>query len=261
MVISKYFFLTIWLMVMSIGSVLSKDLTLYTSSSIPPYVIAESDNGIAVDIVRAAFALKGYKVQFLVAPNRRVEKQLTEGKADGAFNLPQKRIVNVFYSQPVLYYDDLAVSLASSHLQIDKLEDLAGKRIIGFQNAPKFIGEKFAEIVLNNLAYSEVGDQELQVRMLYAGDRTDVIVLDRNIFYIISTSKKIHRIRPDRMCSIQFFRGYRFMLHLLMPLSETILIRDWKRLNRAANIKKLLMPIWLEIKSDIFKNYAALAIA
>jgi polar amino acid transport system substrate-binding protein len=190
MVIGKYFFLTIWLMVMSIGGVLSKDLTLYTSSSIPPYVIAESDNGIAVDIIRAALAPKGYKVQFLVAPNRRVEKQLTEGKADGAFNLPQKRIVNVFYSQPVLYYDDLAVSLASSHLQINKLEDLAGKKIIGFQNAPKFIGEKFAEIVLNNLAYSEVGDQELQVRMLYAGDRTDVIVLDRNIFLYYFNKQK-----------------------------------------------------------------------
>jgi len=194
------------LTVMSIGNLLAKEITLYASSSIPPYVISKTDNGIAVDVIRAAFAFKGYTVKFVVAPNRRVEKQLTERKVDGAYNMPQQKIPNLFYSQPVMYYDDIFVSLESSHIVINRVEDLAGKRIVAFQNAPKYIGKQFAEIAEKSSGYSEVGDQELQLRMLYSGDRTDVIVLDRNIFNYYFNQKKNPPYPPNS-----------FVIHTIFP--------------------------------------------
>jgi len=157
-------------------------LSLITSSSIPPYVIMEENRGIVVDIMKQAFSLKGYMLEFTYAPNRRVEKELISKSVDGAFNFPPGKMSQMFYSDPIVAYQNVVVTLQSRYFKIKNVKDLAGKEIVAFQNAAKFLGKEYAEMVrLNPTKHHEVSNQKSQLLMLYKG-RTDAIVLEKRIF-------------------------------------------------------------------------------
>jgi polar amino acid transport system substrate-binding protein len=185
-------------------SVVGKELTIFASSSIPPYVIEETKKGIVADLMTQAFALQGYNLKLVVAPNRRVEEELKQHKVDGAFNAPG--LPDVFYSDPIVEMQNVAVSLEQHHFNIVGIQDLRDKRVVSFQNAAKFIGAEYGEMAKNNPNYSEVNHQQSQLAMLFMG-RADVIVLERRIFFYFlakaeaddTMSKKyvIHPIFPS----------------------------------------------------------------
>jgi len=163
------------------AAIAAKTLNIITSSSIPPYVIVEEDRGIVIDIMRQAFALKGYSLVFEYAPNKRVEKEVIEKRFDGAFNFPPGKIPNEFYSAPIVTYKNVVVSLQSRNFKIKNVKDLANKSIIAFQNSAKFLGKEFAEMIRLNPRFHEVRNQKSQLLMLFNG-RADVIVLEQRIF-------------------------------------------------------------------------------
>ena len=155
-------------------------LLIATSSSIPPFVIAE-DRGIVIDIMREALAPAGYTPSFLFAPNRRVSHELERGSVDGVYNLAFGSIDGVHYSAPVIEYQNMAITLESAGLQLESLEALRGLRVAAFQNAPVFLGPAFAELARNHSAYQEVANQRSQLSLLFKGD-ADVIILEKRIF-------------------------------------------------------------------------------
>lgn len=159
---------------------IGQQLLIATSSSIPPFVIAE-DRGIVIDIMREALAPAGYTPSFLFAPNRRVSHELEQGSVDGVYNLPFGSIDGVHYSAPVIEYLNVAVTLASADIQLDSLQRLRGLRVAAFQNAPAFLGEEFGALVRSHNGYQEVANQRSQLSLLFKGD-TDVIILERRIF-------------------------------------------------------------------------------
>lgn len=158
----------------------SQELLIATSSSIPPFVIAE-DRGIVIDIMREALAPAGYKPGFLFAPNRRVSHELEQGNVDGVYNLALNSIDGVYYSAPIIEYQNVAVTLSAAAIQLDSLEALRGLRVAAFQNAPVFLGPAFAELVDDHRAYQEVTNQRSQLSLLFKGS-TDVIILEKRIF-------------------------------------------------------------------------------
>ena len=165
-----------------------QDLLIATSSSIPPFVIAE-DRGIVIDIIREALAPAGYTPSFLFAPNRRVLHELEHGNVDGVYNLPFGVIEGVSYSRPIIEYLNVAVTLASAGVRLDSVQQLRGLRIAAFQNAPAFLGPAFAELVDDHRAYQEVANQRSQLSLLFKGD-TDVIILEKRIFqYFLEQSR------------------------------------------------------------------------
>jgi len=159
----------------------AKELLIATSSSIPPYVISDQHRGIAVEILQEALAHSGHQVEFVYAPNLRVERLLKEQQVDGVFNLAYEAIPNVHYSLPVIDYHNIAITLPSYPGKIEQLHDLDGVRLTLFQNSAKFLGEDFGQLLERNPHFHEVSSQRSQLKMLFRG-RTDVIIMEKRIF-------------------------------------------------------------------------------
>jgi polar amino acid transport system substrate-binding protein len=159
----------------------SAALKIAASSSIAPYVLADDDRGMVVDILRKALAMSGYVVTMEYAPNVRAKREFETQRVDGIYNLTCGEDPKIFYSQPIVYYQNVVVTLESAKFQIHSLSDLAGLQLIAFQNAPEFLGEEFARIARANPRYEEVPNQAFQVDRLF-GSRADAIVLDQRIF-------------------------------------------------------------------------------
>jgi polar amino acid transport system substrate-binding protein len=193
-------------------------IKLAMSNSNPPYVIAAENRGIVVDIAQRAFALGGYRLTIDYAPNRRVQQQLSSLQADGAFSSPceaSNLYPNAYYSAPIIAYQNVAVSLAAKHFNINGIGDLADKRIVAFQNAVGFLPPEFAALAKKNSSYSEVANQESQIDMLYGG-RTDVIVLEKRIFeYFYRHSAYANLI--DAQATTTKASNNRYVVHRLFP--------------------------------------------
>jgi polar amino acid transport system substrate-binding protein len=78
-------------------------------------------------------------------------------------------------------YHNFAMTLASRGMHIGRVDDLAGKTIIAFQNARQYLGSDFAKVVTDSPGYREVAEQYQQNLALFAG-QVEVVVADRNIF-------------------------------------------------------------------------------
>ncbi len=150
------------------------------SFSIPPWVIQETNNGLEMELMRAAFAVNGYEVIPSYLPLARTLMAFQEGSLDGVINV-RKGMLEGYYSDVVVTFHNLAVTLKENNLQIDSLSDLRHKSIVAFQRASTLLGNEFGRTVAFNSDYNEVADQSLQVKQLFKG-RTEVIVLEKKIF-------------------------------------------------------------------------------
>ena len=158
-----------------------RDLVIATSSSIPPYVITDQHRGIVVEILQEALLARGHHIEFVYAPNRRVEHMIEEQQVDGVYNLAAGALKDVFYSDAIIDYHNVAITLESFSTEIDSLNKLKDLRVVVFQNAPKFLGPEFAKLIEDGHDFPEVSNQRSQVLMLFRG-RADVIIMERRIF-------------------------------------------------------------------------------
>ncbi|MFY8282617.1 substrate-binding periplasmic protein [Pseudoalteromonas sp. SSMSWG5] len=172
-------------------------IVVAASSYLPPYVIKDNDSGIQLEILKAAFKSQGISnivVQYM--PNKRVEQQLLQGKVDIALNFASGSSTNIYQSEPLLRYQNVAISLAEQNFKIDSIYDLAGKSVLGFQNATNFIEAPFKSVTRILRSYDEVVNQEAQVDHLMKG-WVDVIILERRVFlYYLEQYKQTAELKP-----------------------------------------------------------------
>jgi len=71
--------------------------------------------------------------------------------------------------------------LSKNNYSIQSIAELRRWRVFGFNNAAKYLGKEFADMVKDNPLYSERADQALQVRLLFS-ERVEVVVSDKRIF-------------------------------------------------------------------------------
>jgi len=200
---AKIFFLGLVTGVMLIfcltpSRVFSSQVKLSVGLSVAPYVIEaknpdDKDSGFEVDIVREAFALEDYKVQFIHQPLERTKISFKQKLVDGVLTIKKHypQVHGSFISDEYITYHNFAVSLTSQNLKIDSIADLKDKKIIGFQQAKFAFGKEFELMAEKNPGYKEIADQKHQIGMFLL-KRTDVIVLDRRIFkYLQARLKKI----------------------------------------------------------------------
>ena len=179
----------------------SNELTLATGLSIPPYVIKETHSGIELDIVKEVLKLRGYNIDtILYVTNKRIHKLLLEKSIDFALNVPPN-IKNIYYSNVIIEFKNVAIALNKNHFKINTLNDLVGKRVIAFQNANKFLGKEFHYFSLENKNYNELINQVAQVEHLYKS-RADVVISDKYIF-LYYKNKNIKRY--DKTLKLDFF--------------------------------------------------------
>ncbi|MDZ7699703.1 MAG: transporter substrate-binding domain-containing protein [Deltaproteobacteria bacterium] len=172
-----------------------RELTLAVGLALPPYNIEETDSGLELDIVREALSMKGYTVKTRFVPFARVKRELVEERVDGALTITPASGIVAFYSDEHIVCENVVLSLKSQGFDIKKIEDLAGKRVVAFQDATRYLGDTFERMAKDNPNYREIADQMLQINLLFSG-RTDAIVLDKNIF-------NYHRKHNDRVDTTQ----------------------------------------------------------
>lgn len=178
-------FLTLMLMAMLCApfAAVAEKISMVIGLALPPYVIADQDTGIELEIVRESLAYRGHELVPVYVPFWRVLSMLEQGLTDAAMTVNEDSGIRdgVFYSQPHITYQNQAISLKSRSFPIFGIEDLAPYSILAFQNARKYLGADFAAMARDNPQYQEIALQAKQVVMLYAG-RIDLVVMDKNIF-------------------------------------------------------------------------------
>jgi len=158
----------------------ARDLRMVFSQYTPPYVL-DDGQGIVVDIVREALAHHGHEVEPLFLPIGRGFLMFAQGRVDGTAIIKRNSGLEAHYSAPFMQYNNHAIALERSGLNLETLADLEGRSIIAFQNAHKYLGEAFGTAVADQPDYKEMGNQKTQVLMLLKG-RVDTVVMDRAIF-------------------------------------------------------------------------------
>jgi polar amino acid transport system substrate-binding protein len=179
----------------------------------PPFIIEENGEGIELDIFRDTFATANKKVNFIHVPFGRTITSSQRLNSDGIVTvLPTYKHPSLFISEPYITYQNVAISLLDKNFEIDNIKSLAGKNIIAFQNAKKYLGEDFNKVISYSMNYREVAEQLKQIDMLFLR-RTEVIILDINIFkYFMKTHSSgrysqpfnVHYIFNERQYSAAF---------------------------------------------------------
>lgn len=157
------------------------EVVMAVGRSIPPYVIVDEWRGLEYDIVREALAAEGHSLTPRFESYARVVKELEGGLVDAAMTMRPDSGVKAHYSNTVVTYRNVAITLASRNLTVARAEDLAGKSVLAFQNATLYLGPAFQAMAAANPRYREEARQMVQPTQLFLG-RVDVVVADRFIF-------------------------------------------------------------------------------
>lgn len=177
---------------MFISILFSEELKIGISKSIPPYVFKETKSGLEMDILKEAFKVKDYEVVPVFLPLVRTFLQLKEAKIDGVINIKDGMVGQVFYSDEVIAFENVAICLKKKNypdsISIDFLKD---KNIIAFQEANTILGPEFNKMTKINRHYQEYADQTIQVNRLFLERNADFIILEKRIFqYLREKSEK-----------------------------------------------------------------------
>ncbi len=107
------------------------------------YIIHTKNTGFEADIVREAFALEGYTVQFVYQPLIRTKLTFQHGTVDGVMTIQTHypEIQNSFVSEEYITYHNFAVTLESRNISINAISDLKNKKINAFQQARFALGK------------------------------------------------------------------------------------------------------------------------
>lgn len=157
------------------------EVVMAVGRSLPPYIIVDEWRGLEYDVVREAMALEGHTLKPKFVSFARVVKELEDGQVDAAMTMRPDSGVKAFYSDSHVTYRNVAITLAKHNLTIDRIEDLAGKSVLAFQNAATYLGPAYHKAVEGNPRYREEARQGVQPTLLFL-DRVEVVVADRFIF-------------------------------------------------------------------------------
>lgn len=158
-------------------------LTTAISLDIPPYVMETASTGLEVDIMRRALADDA--LAFTQMPYAKLQKAVQKGRADISVAVRQSDDAGVFYSDPFITFENVAVSKKSNGLKINSISDLADHQILTWQGADRELGSAFERLFApdspHHASYVEVPNQKDQVHLFWER-KGSVAVIDRSIF-------------------------------------------------------------------------------
>ncbi|MBA6392115.1 ABC transporter substrate-binding protein [Colwellia sp. BRX10-3] len=160
------------------------------SQDIPPYIFQKHNKGIEIDIISAALAYKGHKLNPLYFPLGRIPLVFSQGLVDAAMGDMGEdlTLAGGFYADPAVIYDNVFITLKSRAISIKTPEDLNSLSVVSFQGAEKRY-PKWLKKVNEEKRFYGISDQLTQVKLLQFG-RYDVVLSDRYIFrYFVKQMK------------------------------------------------------------------------
>jgi polar amino acid transport system substrate-binding protein len=176
-----------------------KAIKMIAGLSKPPFVIAEKDKGMQIEIIEAAFAEGDQSVRFTYLPTIRHLEIFHSKGFDGIVTLAEhEKEWGICLSKPYIVYQNIAVTLAKSAFTLSELKDLAPLKVAAFQNATRFIGGEYSDIFKRSKSYIEIADQIRQIDLLYSG-QVDVLIMDINIFKHVLANKRKEKASGDNL--------------------------------------------------------------
>ncbi|WP_244158048.1 substrate-binding periplasmic protein [Phytopseudomonas flavescens] len=146
----------------------------------PPYVFERQGRGLEYDVVVAAARAAGLTIRPYYSPMERLQRSFSLGEIDAMTTTNAQGGAAPFYSQPYIYYQNVAMSLAARDYRIERISDLRHYSVHAFQRARFLLGDEFRKMAEGNPRYHEEAQQIARNRLLYSG-RADVVIGDRRI--------------------------------------------------------------------------------
>jgi len=154
--------------------------------SIPPWVNAEHRAGIAVELLREVMRNENVRIEPVFYPFSRRISAYRRGEIDALYDVTP--VMQHDYQLPgtlgkaLHTFDNVVVALRQRQFQLNSLAELQPWRVIAWEGAQVDVPAQYdAVLAIANGNYSELAQQQNQVRALYLG-RCDVIFIDRLIF-------------------------------------------------------------------------------
>lgn len=193
----------------------TSELEFGVSFSIPPWVMKDTNAGIELDLLNAAFADSPFKIKPVYVPFALAFDLFDAGKLDGVINAKPGVAKHGFLSEPVVTFQNVAISLANKGFPEDiDINFLSNKSVVAFQKARSLLGPEFEALADNNPAYQEIGKQQLQINLLFVRN-VDFIVMDRSIFGYYWEQA----IRNQALSNIHFNFDRNVRIHYIFPPS------------------------------------------
>lgn len=151
------------------------------NNSLAPFAIEATGDGIEVDIVREALRRQGCTLAPVFLPFVRFKYALAENKVDGVATINERSGIDAALSDTYIEYHNVAVTLKSRGLAINRIADLKGLKVIAFPGASLILGDEFRRFTMHNRHYREEQKQLSHNRLLYNGG-VDVAIAERSIY-------------------------------------------------------------------------------
>lgn len=163
----------------------AKKITVVFGEVLAPWVLADTNQGIVVDIFTEAMTPLGYEIEPVYMPYARRSAAFLEGGIDVVSDMNLNTIkghhLTGYFSDVAYSYENFAFSLQKNQFDISQLNDLKNYSVLSWQDASIHLGKAYAEMANNHPRYSETFDQSIQVKMLFL-ERYQVIQMDASIF-------------------------------------------------------------------------------
>ena len=172
----------------------AEKLRVAFGNTLAPWVMAESNDGILIDLISEAMEPLGYEIEKVYYPYARRIRSYQSNIVDVVCDINQNNITssNLFghFSGNIYAYENYAFSLERNNYHFNSISDLGKYSLLSWQGARNHLGSAYDKMAANNPVYLETHNQKLQVKMLFLG-RVDIIQLDKQIyeFYRVSLLK------------------------------------------------------------------------
>jgi len=149
------------------------------AGNLPPMFL-DGGKGREAEIITAVMEKCGHTVSFEIQPFTRHWESYKSGEGDAVTTVPQGMPIDGTASDVYIHYQNGVSYLSDAGGNYDGLEDLTGKKVIGFKGAESII-PGLADHTGSFADYREVTDQITQSRSLFGG-RVDAIIGDGMLF-------------------------------------------------------------------------------
>lgn len=163
----------------------AQKITMACGDTLAPWVMAETNNGILIDIVTQALEPLGYQVEILNYPYARRMQTFKLKQVDVVCDINPTNMrlarLNGHFSGIIYQYENYFYALSKRNFQFKNILDLDTYSVLSWQGAISSLGYEYESMALNNHYYIETHDQKSQVKLLF-NERVDIIQLDKQIF-------------------------------------------------------------------------------
>ena len=117
-----------------------KTIKVAFGESLEPYVMEGGKTGLELEIVRAALQERGYLIEPVFFSQPRLPMAMKSKDIDAVATVGEQAGLQAEYSDVYISYEDVAITLASRHIQLHNPKELGAYRVLAFSLAKQYLG-------------------------------------------------------------------------------------------------------------------------